>query len=75
MDKDPRLKDPKDRYFNKFEDFAMDKYAYYQCYKCKEPYFGGMAECDQMVNDGYGDFKAEELVCSKCSAFIIGPGF
>jgi hypothetical protein len=29
IDKDPRLKDPSDSFYNKLEDFAMFKLAYY----------------------------------------------
>ena len=25
--------------------FAMDRFAYYPCFKCKKPYFGGMRAC------------------------------
>merc|ERR1711967_8280 len=27
------------------EGYAMHVYAYYQCFKCAEPYFGGNNEC------------------------------
>ena len=25
--------------------FAMNRFAYYECYECKSPYFGGQAQC------------------------------
>ncbi|KRZ20205.1 E3 ubiquitin-protein ligase rpm-1 [Trichinella pseudospiralis] len=46
--------------------FALDRYAYYLCYKCRRPYFGGLAQCQ---ND-YGqlsDYDERELVCGACS--------
>ena len=46
--------------------FAMDRYAYYVCFKCGKAYFGGEARCD--IDAGAGDtFNPEELVCGGCS--------
>jgi E3 ubiquitin-protein ligase MYCBP2 len=45
LHKNPRLSDPKDHYFNKLGEFALFKLSYYQCYKSKNPYFGGMVDC------------------------------
>ena len=42
LDEDPRLKDPNDRFFEDLESFAMFKCAFYNCYECKKPYFGGL---------------------------------
>lgn len=41
LDKDPRLQDPNDDFYNNLQAWAMFKLAYYQCFKCKEAYFGG----------------------------------
>jgi len=41
LDLDERLKDPKSEYFNNLEKFAFDHLNYYECFECKEPYFGG----------------------------------
>ncbi|KAL5268418.1 hypothetical protein ACHWQZ_G002322 [Mnemiopsis leidyi] len=43
---------------------AMNKYAYYQCFKCKKAYFGGEAQCQADAGD---DFDPEDLVCGGCS--------
>ncbi len=44
--KDPRLSNPNDeRFYNNLEAWAMFKLAYYQCFKCRKPYFGGMKDC------------------------------
>jgi RCR-type E3 ubiquitin transferase len=45
IDKHDRLKDPNDRYYNKLPEYSMFKLAYYQCYKCKTAYFGGLKDC------------------------------
>jgi len=45
IDKSPRLVDPNDEYYNDLQKWALFKLAYYQCYKCAIPYFGGMKDC------------------------------
>jgi hypothetical protein len=45
LDKEPRLSDINSFYYNNLQDFAMLKCAYYECFKCKVPYFGGLKEC------------------------------
>jgi E3 ubiquitin-protein ligase MYCBP2 len=76
IDKDERLKDPNDPYYNKIQEFALFKLAYYQCYKCKAPYFGGLKDClrAQLDAEANQQFKPEDLVCSKCAAVSIGAG-
>lgn len=74
LDKDPRLKDPADRFYNNLKDFSIFKLAYFQCFKCKSPYFGGMKDCMAAANENQGDFKPEDLVCGKCSAVSVGAG-
>eukprot|EP00053_Salpingoeca_punica_P020119 m.208215 g.208215 ORF g.208215 m.208215 type:complete len:1259 (+) comp17798_c1_seq1:478-4254(+) len=44
--------------------FAMKKYAYYVCFKCEKPYFGGLEACaEARASD---DFDPAELVCAMC---------
>ena len=31
-------------------EFYMYKMAYYTCFKCKKPYFGGMKDCEAAAN-------------------------
>lgn len=45
IDKDPRLQNPDDVYYNDLPKFAVFKCAYYMCHKCKNPYFGGLKDC------------------------------
>lgn len=47
LDKDEKFTDPTYAYHNKLEEYAMYKCAFYMCFKCKDPYFGGLKECDQ----------------------------
>ncbi len=44
--------------------FAMNKYAYYLCFKCKAAYFGGEGVCE--AARGSTEFDPSELVCPPC---------
>jgi E3 ubiquitin-protein ligase MYCBP2 len=65
LDKDKRLHDPADKFYNKPEEYAMTRLCYYMCFKCKKPYFGGLKNCEN-VNEGAKEFKEEDLVCGAC---------
>jgi E3 ubiquitin-protein ligase MYCBP2 len=54
------------RFYNDLTGFAIDRYAYYVCFKCGKAYYGGEAQCD--ADAGLGDtYNPEELVCGGCS--------
>ena len=53
------------RFYNDHEGFAMHKFAYYQCFKCKKPYFGGDYQCAAAAVDN--DFDPSEMLCGACS--------
>ncbi|CAL4105006.1 unnamed protein product [Meganyctiphanes norvegica] len=59
----PHYKDP--------TSFAMAHYAYYMCFKCKKPYFGGAAVCEAGARDDADEFNPEELVCPGCTGIIV----
>ena len=42
---------------------AMAKYAYYVCFKCEKPYFGGDQVCAAAAGNEY---DPSELVCGAC---------
>nr|KAG5689428.1 hypothetical protein BaRGS_012250 [Batillaria attramentaria] len=44
--------------------FAMDRYAYYVCFKCKKAYYGGEARCEEQAGGGE-DYDPKELMCPK----------
>jgi E3 ubiquitin-protein ligase MYCBP2 len=52
IDKDPRLNDKADPYYNNVQKWALFKLAYYQCFKCKTAYFGGMKDCIRAQEEG-----------------------
>ena len=67
---------------------AMRRYNFYQCVKCKRPYFGGVAACGAVGEGGMGGGGAggagaaqgdgsvedgrNELMCGSCSAKASG---
>jgi len=60
---------PGGRYHGKAGDYAMHKFAYYICFKCQQPYFGGQRSCE--VAGGVGEERAfirEEMICGGCSS-------
>lgn len=44
--------------------YAIDRYAYYVCFKCTKAYYGGEARCDAEMGD---KFNPMELICGGCS--------
>ncbi|KAK9891458.1 hypothetical protein WA026_014691 [Henosepilachna vigintioctopunctata] len=55
---------PGARFYNDASSYAMDRYAYYVCFKCNKAYYGGEARCDAEVGENY---DPTELVCGACS--------
>lgn len=54
------------RFYNDPAGFALERYAYYVCFKCKKAYYGGEVQCDADAGIG-DDYNPEELVCGGCS--------
>jgi len=48
-DKTGRVVTEGDIYFGKLAEFAMHNCTFYECFKCKKPYFGGMMDCLQAM--------------------------
>ncbi|KAJ1492112.1 hypothetical protein T484DRAFT_3024011 [Baffinella frigidus] len=44
----------------------MKKFAYYMCFKCSQPYFGGLRSCEQEDQE-LRDVQSDEMVCGGCS--------
>ena len=54
----------------------MHKCTFYECFKCKKPYFGGLIDCqqDMAMNEGDEANKPENLLCQECLLKEIGAG-
>ena len=48
-DKSEKLKDKASPYYQKPVEYAMAVYAYFLCFKCKKPYFGGRKSCADAI--------------------------
>ncbi|CAD8189536.1 unnamed protein product [Paramecium octaurelia] len=61
------LRDPKSYYYQNPQEFGMDKFCFYECFKCNNPYFGGIKN-SQAGAENYGriQFNKEDLICSGC---------
>lgn len=44
FDKDERLFNPAESFYNNLTKFALFKCAYYLCHTCQNPYFGGLKD-------------------------------
>jgi E3 ubiquitin-protein ligase MYCBP2 len=53
--KDEKLVNPSSLYYNKPLDYAIKIYSYYECFKCKSPYFGGLKDCMRGLEDEKND--------------------
>jgi hypothetical protein len=57
------------RFFNDPAGFALERYAYYVCFKCKKAYYGGEVQCD--ADAGIGDEYNPVIIFSCATTFII----
>jgi hypothetical protein len=57
------LSDPASEFYKDPARYALFKFAYYMCSKCKSPYYGGMAACGAA---GEVRFNPDDLVCPSC---------
>lgn len=59
------LKDKSNQFYGKPEQFAMHIFCFYECFKCKKPYFGGLRNCAAQ-QENRGQFNKEDLICPGC---------
>jgi E3 ubiquitin-protein ligase MYCBP2 len=67
LDTDARVTEPSSIYHNDVLRFAIDTYNYFECNRCKKPYFGGRRECDAGVDNAAGaNARPEDYICQPC---------
>ncbi|EFA75279.1 RING zinc finger-containing protein [Heterostelium album PN500] len=71
IQKDPLLL-PGGKYHQNLDGYIMDQFAYYLCFKCKQPYFGGSNQCAAAMA-APEKFNPEELICGGCSSDDVLP--
>ena len=76
LDKDLRITNPDDVFYNDLKGYALFKLAFYSCFKCNMPYYGGMRDCldAAQANQGDQNIKPEDLICGSCAALRLGAG-
>ena len=73
--KDAGIDDPSHAYHGDKLAYALKRTAFYQCYDCKEPYFGGLVDCmREAQNAEQAETKKEDLKCQKCLLKDLGAG-
>ena len=65
---DPELQEGGE-YHGKEEDYALLRFAFYKCAKCRKPYFGGRKACDAGDQAREENFNAQDLICPGCAGF------
>lgn len=65
MDECDALTNPQSSYYKKPLQYAADQFNYYQCSKCKRPYFGGLRRCQDVERD---EPDKSDLICGGCCA-------
>ena len=73
LDKHERLTTPGDFYEGKLLEFALHSCAFYACYECEKPYFGGMVDCQAQLGIEEKANK-EDLRCKDCTLKAYGAG-
>lgn len=62
------------RYEGRPEAYAMDRFAYYECSECKEPYYGGKRACEGLQADNEAQPNAgEHAVNANAAAELVCP--
>ena len=62
-----------DQYYGKKEEYIMNKCAFYECNKCKKPFYGGLADCERDLQLAESTRK-ENLLCKRCMIKSVGGG-
>ena len=67
----PPLNDPAGLFYRQPLNYALHRYKYFTCFLCKEPYFGGLRDCQQAAAEVERVVKPEDLVCGSCSSIGV----
>lgn len=64
LEKCEAVTSPTSPFYGNPSGYALHRFSFYRCYKCKTPYFGGdkICEADQQARE----FNPKDLVCGRC---------
>ncbi|CAI2366961.1 unnamed protein product [Moneuplotes crassus] len=65
IDKDERLRDEQNEFFGRYEEYCLDRLAYYICHNCNDVYYGGMRECGNAI-ENQDDYDPTDYICGEC---------
>lgn len=60
------VKDPQSIYYDKPFEFAESQTVFYLCFKCEEPYFGGIRSCEIEDIEDNQIVELKERLCMNC---------
>lgn len=64
LDKEGRVVTKGDIYYKDLAGFALHNCTFFECFECKEPYYGGMLDCmEAMQNE---NIRPQDLLCKAC---------
>lgn len=65
LEEQKQVSDPSDSdYFQQYEKYALDRFCFYECVRCKEPYFGGKKQCN--LDEDPFHYQEAEMLCLNC---------
>ena len=73
LDSSFKLTDPNDAFYNDWPGLALASCTFYECYVCKKPYFGGMNDCRQQMQEERTTLN-QHLRCQECLSKELGFG-
>jgi hypothetical protein len=68
MENDDAFVSPQGKYYRKRDEYAMDRFAFYMCSKCRRPYFGGRRQCEEVAMQQAEAFNKDQLLCGGCTS-------
>jgi hypothetical protein len=66
MDRDAQIVMPGGRFYRDPSAFALHHYAFFHCFQCKNPYYGGARVCAAADAGGDAAVVAADLICISC---------
>ena len=68
LDADPAIVEADGEFYNNPLGFAMEKFDFKKCFKCKQPFFAGLHDCDPAGGNAAANQQVDEskIQCMSC---------
>ncbi|CDW75269.1 e3 ubiquitin-protein ligase [Stylonychia lemnae] len=73
LEQDPLITEPQSIFYNNIQALAISRYQFFECFQCKDPFFGGVRDCAIQANQLQAP-NPEEILCNFCTAVKLGSG-